>query len=287
MKSTILLGISFVLTMFLVSACCEAPKPAFAFVPTTVEDSTAILPNKTYAFSTTQKSTWRVTGGGTVNSNGIYTPPTTEFAVVTIVAINQGDTSNKVKRTLFVTPNAAIINAVQKGGHVLSFRHGIATTGTDQTSLPLTITWWTSGSPQLARQLDNPAGIEQMRATGKALKKLRIPISKIITSEFNRCKESAYYMGLSTAETTTHKDLTYFVYDEPNRYTKTMQVIANQTISSSNTLLVTHAGFSGTLPTPAPLADLLQGDAAVFKLQATGTPIFVGKLTTQELVAFQ
>lgn len=290
-RSLIAIKLVILATALFVSSCCEAPKPAFAFVANTVADSTAIEPAKAITFATTQKATWTVVGGGTINSNGVYTPPTLTgipALIVTVTATSQDNTALKFTRTLFVTPSFALINAMQKGGYVLSFRHGIATTGVDQTGLAFSSGWWTSSNPSLARQLDNPAGVEQMRLTGRALRNIKCPVAKILSSEFLRCQQSAQFMDFKNITITSNRDITFSVYDEANRYPKTMQLIGSQPINNTNTIIVTHVGFSANIPTPAPLVDLNQGDAAVFKLQPNnGTPVFAGKLTTQELVALQ
>jgi phosphohistidine phosphatase SixA len=291
-RSLIAIKLVILATALFVSSCCEAPKPAFAFVANTVVDSTAIEPAKAITFATNQTATWTVIGGGTINANGVYTPPNltgNAGFIVTITATSKADANIKVERTLFITPSFALINAMQKGGYVLSFRHGIATTGVDQTGLAFSSGWWTSSNPNLARQLDNPAGVEQMRATGKALRNIKCPVGKILSSEFLRCQQSAQFMDFKNITITSNKDITFSVYDEPNRYPKTIQLIGSQPINNTNTIIVTHIGFSGSnIPSPAPLVDLQQGDAAVFKLQPNNpTPIFAGKLTTQELVALQ
>jgi hypothetical protein len=276
---------------FFVTSCCKAPEPDFDFSPNSVANNSAIDPTKVINFSTTQKATWTVVGGGTINANGVYTPPADKGAVVTITAT--AASGLKVTRTLYVTRSFKLINEIIKGGHVLSFHHGISA-GTDFTNLPKSTNWWSDGG-NLTKQLTD-AGKEQMRATGKALKNMKIGIEEIYISQFTRCEISASLMALDNVFPETKpvpviksEALTYFVYDEPNRYAKTMDLMKSlPIIEKYNFLFITHTNFSGNVPTPAPLADLNEGDAAVFKLQPNkGTPVFVGKLTSQELVALQ
>lgn len=276
------------LTFFAIS-CCKAPEPAFGFSANTVENNTAIDPSKVINFSTTQKATWTVTGGGNITANGVYTPPTDKGAIVTITATSASGI--KVARTLYVIRSFKIINEVIKGGHVLSFHHG-KSAGTDLTSLPRNTQWWVSVGDNVAKQLTNE-GRSQMEATGKALRNMNINVFEAYTSEFARCVQSANLMSLRdgsrVVEVIKSEPLTYFVYDEPNRYTKTMDLMKSLPIvEKTNYVLVTHTNFTGNVPNPAPLADLNEGDAAVFKLQENkGTPVFVGKITSQELVALQ
>jgi phosphohistidine phosphatase SixA len=207
--------------------------------------------------------------------------------MVTITAKSQADTSKKITRTLYVSPKASLINNLQKGGYVLSFRHGNASTGADQTSLALTTNWWISCLSTQARQLDSPSGFVQIQSTGQAIRNLKIGVSKIISSEYCRCKQSAENLNFKNLTIELNKDITFYVYDEPNRYAKTMNLIAAQSITNKNIVIVTHAGFSGTLPNPAPLNSLNWGDAAVFKLQAGVAPQFIDVITTQEWVSLK
>lgn len=282
----------FALSFFVIS-CCKAPEPDFDFSSNTPPNNTAIDPTKSLSLSTTQKAKWAiVSGGGTINANGVYTPPATG-TIVTITATSSN--SIELRRTFIVTPSFKLINDILKGGHVLSFYHG-KSAGTDFTTLPSNTSWWTFAS-NASKQLTNEGRL-QMEATGKALQNMKIKVDMIYTSQFYRCVESARLMRYIRTDITTVPEfvevktndaLTYFVYDEPNRYANTMNLIKSLPITEDfNFLLVTHTSFSGNVPTPAPLADLNEGDAAVFKLQPNnGTPVFVGKLTSQELVALQ
>jgi phosphohistidine phosphatase SixA len=127
----------------------------------------------------------------------------------------------------------------------------------------------------------------QIQSTGQAIRNLKIGVSKIISSEYCRCKQSAENLNFKNLTIELNKDITFYVYDEPNRYAKTMNLIAAQSITNKNIVIVTHAGFSGTLPNPAPLNSLNWGDAAVFKLQAGVAPQFIDVITTQEWVSLK
>lgn len=70
-------------------------------------------------------------------------------------------------------------------------------------------------------------------------------------------------LGLQTVQ---HQDITYYVYDEANRYPKTMQLVSSQPADGKVSVMITHAGFSGMLPANPILQELQWGDAAVFKI---------------------
>lgn len=116
---------------------------------------------------------------------------------------------------------------------------------------------------------------------GKAFKNLQIPIGRVLSSEFCRCYTTADLMNTGVA-TQQSKDITYYVYDEPNRYANTVKVASNQPLDTQNTVLVIHGGFSGTLPNPAPLNSLNWGDAAVFQLVTGQTAKYITTIRVNE-----
>lgn len=202
--------------------------------------------------------------------------------VYTLRILNQADTTEKIVRTFIVTPKATLFNALRTGGYVLSFRHGFANTGVDQLSSSIP-DWWKSCESTIARQLDNPAGRVQSEKTGQALRLLKIPVNKVLSSEYCRCLQTAQLMKL-VPNVETSKVLTYYVYDEINRYANTFNLIKEQTIGKQNTIFVTHVGFASI---PANLNRILSilsmGDAAVFKLNPNGAePTVVQILTSAD-----
>jgi phosphohistidine phosphatase SixA len=271
----------------------DSEKPAFAFTTDTIADSTAIEPNKSITLKTTQNAIWALDKKdlGAIDANGTYTPtlPATKSAgVIIITAKNASDTTKKVTRRLYITPRATLLNDMQKGGYVLSFRHGNASTGQDQLGLAFSTNWWKSCDASLARQLDTkePSGFTQMQATGRALRNLKLVVGKVMSSEYCRCLQSAQELRFTNLTIEQNKDITYYVYDEANRYQNTMKLINSQPINAKNVVIVTHAGFSMT-PNPAPLNVLNWGDAAIFKLQANQTANYVSSISSREWVDMQ
>lgn len=280
-------------SVFFWSCSKDSEKPVLAFTADTIADSIAIEPNKSITFKTTVNATWSLDKKdlGTIDANGTYTPtlPSTKLAgVITITAKNASDTTKKVTRRLYITPRATLINDMQKGGYVLSFRHGNASTGQDQLGLALSTNWWKSCDASLARQLDTrePSGFTQMQATGRALRNLKLAVGKIISSEYCRCMQSAQELRFTNLTIEQNKDITYYVYDEANRYQNTMKLISSQPVNTKNVVIVTHAGFSNT-PNPAPLNSLNWGDAAIFKLQTNQTANYVTSISSREWVDMQ
>jgi phosphohistidine phosphatase SixA len=266
-----------VLATTLFSSCKEEdPLPPLT-IAGLLADSSLVNIDTTLEMTANIPVTWQLVGNnsGTLTPSGIdnkiasYRTPRTA-GVYTLRVLNQADTTEKIIRTFIVTPRAAIFNALQRGGHVLSFRHAVATTSFDQTSFALSTNWWKSCDPAFARQLTLPVGRVQSENTGKALKLLKVPVGRVISSEFCRCVQTAQFMNLGL-NIETSQFLTFFAYDEANRYANTLRLIREQTINNRNTIFVTHVGFSN-IPAGVNqvLATLIEGDAAVFRLNPNG-----------------
>lgn len=252
-----------------------------------IADSTIVNIDTILKFTANIPVIWKLTeqnsGALNVNTDNLsstYTAPKSA-GIYTLRILNQADTTEKILRTLIVTPKARIFNALRAGGHVLSFRHALAATGSDQFNAAPN--WWKSCDATVARQLDNPAGRIQSEKTGKAIKAMKIPVGRVISSEFCRCLQTAQFMNLGV-NIETSQFLTFFAYDEANRYANTFRLIREQTISNRNIVFSTHVGFGFVPPTLNPvLSGLQMGDAAVFKLNPNGAePTFVGVLTTAD-----
>ena len=130
---------------------------------------------------------------------------------------------------------------MKTGGYLLSFRLAAASTGRDQFGSP-TPTWWKSCDPTLARQITDPIGNRQSDSTGYVMKLMNLPFDTIMTSEYCRCKQTAEYFNLGVP-IKEYQALTYYVYDESNRYTNTMNLYASKAVTVKNYTGVTHAGF--------------------------------------------
>ncbi len=288
--------LSYILSLMFIFAACQKDEdkkiePVFEFTQTVQADSSAIFPYKPIALQSTQPATWKInsTQFGTIDIDGTYKPslPIGKLAgAVIITGTSIADTTKKISRRFVISAKADLLNAMQKGGYVLSFRHGNASTGQDQLNLPLSTGWWKSCDFNLARQLDTrpPSGFVQMQFTGRAIRALKLPVGRIISSEYCRCLQSAQELRFTNIVIEQNTAITYYVYDEANRYPNTMKLINNIPINTKNTIISTHAGFPA-IPTPQHLNNLNWGDAAIFKSQAQGEAVYVGVITTAEWVA--
>jgi phosphohistidine phosphatase SixA len=77
------------------------------------------------------------------------------------------------------------LDAFKKGGKVILIRHSLAPGGGDPDSFKI-------GNCKTQRNL-NKAGIEQSKKIGKIFKNNKIPIDIVLSSQWCRCKDTAYY----------------------------------------------------------------------------------------------
>jgi phosphohistidine phosphatase SixA len=220
---------------------------------------------------------------GDVDVFGKFTAGNSE-GVYTLTVVNARDILDTVRKTIIVTKHADVFNNMKlRGNYLLSFRHADASRGADQTN-STSLNWWKSSDPTKARQITDPIGYKQSDSTGMVMRMLNFPFDTTMTSEFNRCKQTAEFFKLGVPNK-EYAELTYFVYDEANRYANTMSLYSKKAMTTKNYLAVTHAGFS-TAPSVAPLSTLAWGDCAVFKLNPNGAqPTYVETITLADWLA--
>src|SRR6187399_1654104 len=129
----------------------------------------------------------------------------------------------------FVTPTTAqvdpgnmeSIKALRGGGHVIVFRHG-ATHNDQADTDPLNI-----ANVAKQRQL-NDQGRALAREIGEAMRKLKVPVGQVLTSQFNRAVETGTLLGFGTVSSTA--DITegglVVSPNENNRRTAAMKKLA-------------------------------------------------------------
>jgi phosphohistidine phosphatase SixA len=157
------------------------------------------------------------------------------------------------------------IDAVRQGGHVIVFRHGA--THRDQADTdPLNIS-----NVAQQRQL-NDQGRALARSIGESMRKLKIPVSQVHTSMFNRAVETGKLLGFG--EVTSSPDITegglVVTPIENDRRTAAMRKLASTVPSAgSNVVIVSHKpnildAFGKDW------FDVSEGEASVFKPDSNG-----------------
>jgi phosphohistidine phosphatase SixA len=172
-----------------------------------------------------------------------------------------GDTTPKLS-------GQALINALQKGGYVIYFRHGLTSD---------------IGEKDVEdKNLDNCAiqrnlskeGQDQTRAIGAAFRKLRIPVGEVYTSPYCRCVDTAKNIfGKGQKSRALHFAIHL---DNAERAAVTMQLLdllGAVPQAGSNTALVSHTAnlqeAVGIWPKP-------EGVAHIFKPEGDGHFSYAG-----------
>lgn len=274
MKSIYTIIASALILLLIEVACSKKEEP---IVPLAIEkfDTKPILmaPLSVYSFNTNQGASWKITkGGGSLvftegsasdAQTGKYQAPATP-GIYGIVVKGIRNPQDSVVVKVVVSPQFAVLDSlIRRGNYALVFRHGAANVGAD-TFADKATNWWKSCDATIARQL-NPQGEMESQKTGAVIKSLQIPVGRVFSSEYCRCFKTAELMNLGL-QIIQHQDITYYVYDEANRYPKTMQLVSNQPADGKVSVMITHAGFSGMIPANPILQELQWGDAAVFKI---------------------
>ena len=129
--------------------------------------------------------------------------------------------------------NEKIISELQKGGNIIFIRHALAPGNGDPENIDLR-------DCTTQRNLDD-RGIEQSKKIGEFFKKNNIPIDKVLSSEWCRCKDTAKY---AFNEFKTFDALNSF-YDEKfykfkDKQIKKLNMYIKEWDSNKNLVLITH-----------------------------------------------
>ena len=89
----------------------------------------------------------------------------------------------------------SLVDALRRGGYNIYFRH--AATDWSQDDHVTVAGEWTSCDPKKMRQLSN-AGRAAARRIGEAVRRLKIPIGRVLTSEYCRTRQTAEQMDIGT-----------------------------------------------------------------------------------------
>lgn len=172
----------------------------------------------------------------------------------------------------------ALIETLRQGGYNIYFRH--AATDWSQHDQVTRDGDWTSCNPARMRQL-SAEGREVARRIGVAIRRLEIPIGRILSSEYCRAHETAQLMDLGPVTTTRaimNTRAADFVGGLDAVVERARRVLATPPETGTNTVLVAH----GNLMRAASGAYSGEGGAAVFAPQKDGEFRLVAQLTSDD-----
>jgi phosphohistidine phosphatase SixA len=157
------------------------------------------------------------------------------------------------------------INALRDGGHVIIFRHG-ATYRDQADTDPLNF-----NNVAQQRQL-NEQGRQLARSIGDAMRKLKIPVSQVHTSMFNRAIETGKLLGFGEVASSpdfTEGGLVVTPIENDRRAAVMRKVAATVPPAGGNVVIVSHKpnildAFGKDW------FDVREGEASVFKPDGNG-----------------
>jgi hypothetical protein len=191
------------------------------------------------------------------------------------------------------TLRPTVIDCLRGGGYVLHFRHANADVCQDVEPLGTAADtkvpgWWKSCDGDCktatARQL-NPEGIGQAKQLGRQMARLKIPIARLVSTEFCRGIQTAKNMALryhgKPLAIETAQALTSFVYDEKNRCKNVYEMLAQAPAPGTDTALIGQKGNDCPV-----IGGLDIAGAAVFKPDGAGGSSVVGVVKLADWAAY-
>jgi len=171
------------------------------------------------------------------------------------------------------TSQADAISALRKGGHVIVFRHG-ATHNDQADTDPLNISNVTK-----QRQL-NDDGRALAKSIGESMRKLRIPVSLVQTSQFQRAVDTGTLLGFGEVKPTadvTEGGLVVTPIENNRRADALRKLAGTMPAAGTNTVIVSHKpnimdAFGKDW------FDIREGEASVFKPDDKGGYKFVVRI---------
>jgi hypothetical protein len=191
------------------------------------------------------------------------------------------------------TLRPTLVECLRGGGYLIHWRHANSDVCQDVEPLGTaadtkTPNWWKSCNSDCAtataRQLNNE-GIEQAKQLGLEMARLKIPIARVVSTEFCRGIQTAQNMALKyrgkPLKIETAKELTSFVYDEKNRCSNVYKMLAQAPAKGTNTALIGQKGNDCPV-----IGKLDIAAAAVFKPDGAGGSQVAGVVKLADWAAF-
>lgn len=163
--------------------------------------------------------------------------------------------------------NDAVWDALAEGGHVVLMRHALAPGTGDPANFQL-------GDCSTQRNL-NDTGREQARRTGAAFRERDIPVGKIYTSQWCRCRETAELLALGSVEDLPPLNSFFQSHQQREPQTKALQAfLAQLSVQTGNVVMVTHAVNISAIAARG----VASGEIVVVRPNADGTITPVGTI---------
>lgn len=179
-----------------------------------------------------------------------------------------------------VLEDEALVNALRQGGYNIYFRH--AQTDWSQNDHIEKAGDWTSCDPSRVRQLSD-TGRETARLVGESMRRLNIPVGRVLASPYCRTVETAEYMGLGDVET-THDVMNMrsasYVGGSEAVIERARRLLSTPPPDGTNTVIAAHGNVARAATPVYPG----EAEGVVFHPDGNSAFTFVGRLTPEEWV---
>lgn len=174
----------------------------------------------------------------------------------------------------------ALIEALQKGGYNLYFRHE-ATQWSQQDFVHQKGDWLSCDGTKI-RQLSEQ-GLKRAKRTGTAMRRLDIPVSEVLASPYCRTMETARQLALGDVQASVDvinmRVADYFGGREA--VIKAARTLLSQPpVTGSNRVIVAHGNVAQAATPVYPG----EGEMVIFKPDGNDSFIFVGRITPERLI---
>lgn len=174
-----------------------------------------------------------------------------------------------------------LVHALRSGGYNIYFRH--AQTDWSQSDRIDKPGDWESCDPSRVRQLSD-TGRDTARSVGEAMRRLEIPVGRVLASPYCRAVDTARHMELGPVETTTAvmnmRSAEYFGGRDAVVATA-RELLSTPPRPGTNTVIAAHGNVAQAATPVYPG----EAEGVVFRPEGKGEFTFVGRLTPEQWTA--
>src|SRR3989449_1356049 len=172
---------------------------------------------------------------------------------------------------VWAQPDPALAGELRQGGYVLYIRHTSTDFGQNDAKM--------TGYEDCANQRNlTDKGRQEARAVGEHIKRLKIPIGRVLASPYCRTMETAR-LAFGKAQPMQQARGGPSRTDDPQRYDGLRKLLASQPSPGTNTVISSHGNPFHAVAGPPYLAE---GEIAVVRSQGDSAFAVVGRIRLQD-----
>ena len=172
---------------------------------------------------------------------------------------------------VWAQPDPALAGELRQGGYVLYIRHTSTDFGQNDAKM--------TGYEDCANQRNlTDKGRQEARAVGEHIKRLKIPVGRVLASPYCRTMETAR-LAFGKAQPMQEARGGPSRTDDPQRYDGLRKLLASQPSPGTNTVISSHGNPFHAVAGPPYLAE---GEIAVVRSQGDSAFAVVGRIRLQD-----